>query len=363
MGATRQYNKGEWTELYVLGRLLADGEFAVLGSESAGPEHRVRVLGTYRHTVESETGFAIEGDHVVGSGGLRIPRDLIRHSVDGMSKEIKKGSTGSRVFALKSGHVLLDLLNISHFKSANQKADIYLHVEDPLRGLRDRPGYTVKSFLGANPSLFNASKATRFTYLLDPTPSELEIEKLNQLSGERVICAALRKAGISLELCVDQVDAVFYENLFMLDSALVHVLGHLVATYYSLGDRETTSVEKLTTILSAQNPMDVRRPGSYYRLKVTEFLEAVALGMTPKAEWDGRWNAPGGLIIVNAEGSLTCVPLTDRDRHRDFLFQNSNFDRPAHDRSDFGKIYSAAGKAFIAANFQIRINRPTHKAR
>lgn len=358
MTEVRRYNKGEWTELFVLGRLLADGDFVILPSAAGEPERRVKVLGAYRHTVESEKGFMVVGDFVLTSGGASISREDIRQAIHEMPKEIKEGSTGSGAFELKSGRTLLDLLNISQFKSAVQKADIYLHVEDPLRGLRDRPGYTIKSFLGARPSLFNASNATLFTYRLDPAPSPLQIDGLNELGGERVICSALREAGIKLSLCVDHVDSVFYENLFMIDSTLALVLGHLVAIYYSLGERETSSIEKLTTMLASENPLNVNRSEVYYNLKIMEFLEAVALGMTPKSAWDGKWTAPGGMILVDRDGSLTCVPLTDRDRHRDLLFQLSSFDRPTHKRTDFGKIYSDGDDAYIVANFQIRLNRP-----
>lgn len=358
MTRSRTYNKGEWTELYVLGRLLSAGAFDVRNSHDLGRLRALRVKRISRSAGGSDADFLVEEDGIRIHGGSTKDRLLIGAFASRMLDEIRQGSPGNRSFGLDAGNDLLDYLELEGFKNAQNKADIYLDVEDPLTGTTGRQGYTIKSFLGSAPSLFNASKATVLTYLISPPPSPYEVSKWNAIPQERERWREIVETGRRFELDEARTHAIFRDNLRMVDSKAGAVLGEMVSAYYSMACGKSASLSDLVDSLARTNPLNEKRPESFYRVKLMDFLEAVALGMVPSKEWDGSWTAPGGLILVSRDGDLNCVPLIDKDAHRTFLLDQSYFDRPAHNRSTFGLVSFEDDDGCASANFQVRLRTP-----
>ena len=90
--------------------------------------------------------------------------------------------------------------------------------------------------------------------------------------------------------------------------------------------------------------------------KLKKFLCEVALGMTPKKEWDGFTKAHGGYIIVKENGEIVCYHLYNRDEFENYLFNNVKLDTPSTTRHKFGKFYKdrETGEKRIKFNLQIR---------
>lgn len=80
----------------------------------------------------------------------------------------------------------------------------------------------------------------------------------------------------------------------------------------------------------------------------------VALGMTPKKEWDGFTKAHGGYIIVKENGEIVCYHLYNRDEFEDYLFNNVKLDTPSTTKHKFGKFYKENDEKRIKFNLQIR---------
>ena len=89
-------------------------------------------------------------------------------------------------------------------------------------------------------------------------------------------------------------------------------------------------------------------------LKVKRFLSAVALGMTPKKEWDGYASAHGGYVIVKENGEVVCYHIYNRDQFEEYLYRNTKLDTPSTGRHKFGDIYRENGEKRIKYNLQIR---------
>ena len=85
--------------------------------------------------------------------------------------------------------------------------------------------------------------------------------------------------------------------------------------------------------------------------------------MTPGTEWDGLDNASGGYIIIKKDGDIVCYHLYNRNFFEEYLYRNTQFDRPSASRHDYGYIYKENGKYFIDLNVQIRFKSITAAAK
>jgi hypothetical protein len=352
-----RYNKGEWTELYVLGRLLVDGSIDIERFGQVGSTRELKVLEVARTEEVGMGSYAVQGDLIVAGHKLELDRERLRNLVERMPDQIRFGSgqTKDRVFVIETGRELLDLLGISQLKRSGGKSDIYVRVEDPLTGHTGLQGYTIKSFLGSPPTLFNSAKTTNFFFKTRSVLRDSELARLNSISSVRAMFRDLVTTA-ELEFLPDLLDPTFRQNLELLDSNMPLLLAHVLLGYYSMSVGNVRSLERIVDAVADANPLGYKRPDVAYRLKVMDFLESVALGMVPSRHYEGVWETPGGFLFVGSDGELSCLPLTDRDEHRIFLFRHTQFDTPSRTKFDFGKLFVASGESRIAANLQVRFS-------
>lgn len=344
----QQYNKGEWAELYVLARVLCEKAISVGRYSATTTRHDLEVL-TVSRSDEQFAQFSFEDDHVVlESSGNRISRLILGDLLEKFLPEI---IVGDWVFTSDTGQQLLDLLEIIQLKEGTQKSDLFLSLRDPTSGIIGRQGYSVKSFIGSTPTLLNASTITNFTYKITPVIADSKIAELQSLAI-RKMCNRLRLDGYSFELV--HLEQEFETNLLMVDSRMVEILSHSLLAYYTMEGGRDTRVDSIVDFLESSNPMSVRNPGFFYRHKWKDFLEASAYGLTPSRPWDGLKTAPGGLIVVDKSGDLTCMPGGSSDDHREFLIRSTKFDTASRKRHRFGKLHSFAGDFLVKLNLQIR---------
>lgn len=353
-----RYNKGEWTELYVLGRLLADGSIDIERFDQVGSTRELKVLEVARTEKEGIESFAVNGDLVTGAHKLELDRDRLSDIVEQMPDQIRlgSGSAKDRVFSIDTGVELLDLLGISQLKRSGGKSDIYVRVEDPLTGQNGLQGYTIKSFMGSLPTLFNSAKTTNFYFKARSSLTDTDLARINSIGPVRRMFRELN-ATADLEFVPDLLDQTFRENLELIDANMPALLAHVLLSYYSMSIGNVTSLERTVEAVANANPLGYKRPDIAYRVKIMDFLESVALGMVPSRHFEGVWETPGGFLLVGPDGELSCLPLTDRDSHRMFLFRHTQFETPSRTKFDFGKLFVSAGDLTIAANLQVRFSR------
>ena len=96
----------------------------------------------------------------------------------------------------------------------------------------------------------------------------------------------------------------------------------------------------------------------FYEHKMKMLLLDAALGMTPAKEWNGRYDANGGYIVVRKDGEIVCYHFYNRNDVEDYLYLNTRFEHASRSRYQYGSLYRAEdGQVYIRLNLQIRFKQ------
>jgi len=347
-------NRGEWSELYSLGLILSRGIIKI--STSTGDvEQEVRRVRrkskdferTYR-TVGADVFLAVLENDGFGTEKI-IAKQELADLTGKLLEEIKNGA--GRSFETHSGPLLMKLLGLEQVMGETfEKGDISIDVYDPRVSSEVTKSFSIKSFLGANPTLFNASGVTNFIYRIDPLIDATTVNELNKLGPVHLVRALLAR-GHTLEFV--SIDNRFRENLELIDNQLPLLVGAALVQGYAVTSR---TIRDVSQVLTDQNPLnytDTSKDRMYgHKLKV--FLNEIALGMTPSAEWTGSHHANGGLMVVLPDGEIVANTPEDSHALREELFSSTKFETPSTSRHNFGKIFQDDDSYFLKLNLQIR---------
>jgi len=220
-------------------------------------------------------------------------------------------------------------------------------------------GFSIKSYLGSKPTLFNASKKSNIIYKIKPDIDPDNIVLLNETGTYTDRMQWLIENGYTLEFHRMK-DVVFSTNLELIDSRMPEIIGNLILDkFVSKESNLNVLLDKLSVINPCNFNLEVNE--LIYRYKLKRLLVDIALGMTPAKIWDGIQNATGGFIVVKRDGSLVCFHLYNFYQLHDYLINHTKIDAPDSNphRCDYGRILSAneinePEGTFIQLNFQIR---------
>lgn len=354
-------NKGEWSEVYALFKLLADGIVY------AGDDKMKRIDALYYPIIEAlrkETSY----DLIFRRGDVSVSLSIDGEdafeeiSVDEFITHSKlllediKSHQGA--FTLPDTEVFLERLRCTSLKAKSMdKADIRLIIHDPRTKINSLMGYSIKSQLGNPATLLNASQATNWTFRIEGCPlSSRQVEEINSITTKQKILdrvSALKELGADM-VFVRVEHSVFSHNLRMLDGDLPLIIAHLLLLQTSL---RTSSLLELVDALARLNPLcceeDFAR--DYYTYKVKHLLVATALGMVPAKPWTGRYDVNGGYLVVKEDGDVLCYHFYDRNRVEDYLLSNAYLERSSTTRHDYGYIEEKNGDFLFRLNLQIRL--------
>jgi hypothetical protein len=135
---------------------------------------------------------------------------------------------------------------------------------------------------------------------------------------------------------------------------MIEVVSHGILAAYAMRCGREAGLGPIADYLATTNPMSVANPDVFYHHKLKGLLEAVTYGMVPSKKWDGKRTAPGGLLMAEKTGELTCIPAGSSDEHREYLLQSIKFETPSRRRYKFGSIYFERRDCYLALNLQIR---------
>jgi hypothetical protein len=357
-------NKGEWSEIYTFLKILADGKIDsadarlnVIPGQALKIKNILRarsnVAETVTYEILSESGivrYCLSGDieaKVSVKDFNNIAEKFLAFIV------MRDGS-----FEIDDSEILkfLDKLGSPKNKEkSNSKKDIELTAVDMRSGLDEvKLGFSIKSKLGGDSTLFNASKnSTNFLYNL-VIPKALDFKSLKSQLQEMSIqkrMKELEKHSISLKFHA-VVSETFNKNLSLIDTQMGQIMGNLVRLYYT---SEESRIDKLTLLINNEDPLSVREQGKIlYQHKIKEFLKASALGMTAARSWDGMVDATGGYIVVKEDGHLVCYHIYNMNEFSKYVYVNTYLDTPSTSRHDHGVFYQENGEWFVKLNLQIR---------
>jgi len=377
-------NKGEWSELYALYKLLSEQNIYPINDNKNGQRLRMPILSILRHTEQYlKAEYKIEGDHVVinanGHNIIQIAKSEFDNYAPKLLEAIKKGApqkngTSDHSFELpdfdefRKSTYCPNIKCYSKYlgKGEKDKSDLYIVIHDIITGQTPIQGFSIKSEIGNPPTLLNATDLTNFKYKLSKNLSGEKVAQINSMVDKRGHAdikgrvRAILNQQVSLEFHTINPNAkgeyVFLENLILVDSMLPKIVSDLLVLSYS---EDTRILSTLTDKLSKINPIGfpMKTNKKQYEAKVRRFVTDIALGMVPSAPWEAAHQAYG-MLVVNTKGEIDCYHIIYRKSLEDYLYKNLKFETPSASRYGFGKIETGPdGCQYFTLNIQLRFTK------
>ncbi|MCK5782328.1 MAG: HpaII family restriction endonuclease [Flavobacteriales bacterium] len=350
-------NKGEWSEIYTLLKLLGDKKVYV-GDKDLNKIPNllypiIKILrdeknGSIEYSVNDEIKI-IQGDKEL----LSISIDDFKDKAKFLLSEIKENS---KTFEVPEIEKFLSQIKCSSLKAKSSvKTDIRIVIHDLKTNMHPVLGFSIKSQLGSPSTLLNAGKTTNFIYKISGLITDSQVENINSINGtgkikERLI--AIENNNCKIQFNNLEKD-IFKNNLVLIDSLLPKLIAEIIKEFYS---SKKSKIIDLTNEVAYNNPLnfDITHEHKYYEYKLKKFLTEVAVGMMPATVWTGVYDATGGYLVVKEDGDILAYHLYNRNEFEDYLFHNTKLDTASSSRHSFGKIYKENGEFYIKLNLQIR---------
>jgi hypothetical protein len=351
-------NKGEWSEIYALFKLLSDKQ---LFTGDADLNKVEEIFYPIIKIIRNESGgnfeYELNGDLVIISGGqetLRIPVKTFSEQATSLLSTIK-GASGT--FSIPDVEAFMTSINCQSLKAkSTSKTDIRIVIHDRRINQTAELGFSIKSQLGGDATLLNAGKTTNFIYQIENFQSSIsEIDTINQIETRSKIkdrIEAVQKLGGKLKFVTLEKD-IFKNNLVLIDSLLPNILAEILKSFFTTN---LSTIQSLSDDINLSNPLhyDTQFAHTFYEYKIKRFLTDVALGMTPSKVWTGIYDATGGYLVVKENGDVLCYHIYNRNQFEDYLFVNTKLETASSTRHEFGKIYEENNKFYFKLNLQIR---------
>jgi len=354
-------NKGEWSEVYTLLRILSDKAIFV-GDENLNKVPGllypiVRVLrdekcGSFEYSIDDELIVIRENNDE-----FSIPIIKFKEQANLLLSEIKNVHSGS--FEIPRIEAFLNEIKCSSVKAkATSKTDIRVVIHDLKTNLQPELGFSIKSQLGSPSTLLNAGRTTNFIYQIDSDLSGDAIAEINSIDSRQKIKDRLNrlfqlKAKIKFQSTEKE---IFGNNLVLIDSFLPDILAYLLILFFTTNKSD---VKALVEELELINPMgyNIANRHRFYEYKVKKFLTEVALGMMPSIVWSGLYDVTGGYLVVKDDGDILSYHMYNKNKFEDYLYNNTKFETASSSRHAFGEIYANDDKNYINLNLQIRFKK------
>lgn len=355
-------NKGEWSEIYTLFRLLGDGKVHAGDADMNKMDLYYPILSIireeskkyeYRPNVEQNI-VIIDAD---GNEYVRIPMDKFMEESKNLLQEIKTAK--GRSFSVPESESFMNEIGCSKLKApSSDKADIHIVIHDLRTNMTPLLGFSIKSQLGSASTLLNPGIPTNITYSVNGVEfSDDEIDVINRISEHLPRMQAIIDKGCSL-VYHDIEHKTFKNNLLFLDCCMPQFIGECLL--YDSFPNSTSSLKEAVEFVALRNPFNFTGSDvtAFYEHKMKVLLLDSALGMTSAKEWRGRYDANGGYLVVRKDGEIVCYHFYNRNDVEDYLYNNTRFDRASRTRYGFGKLYRGDdGNVYIKLNLQIRFKK------
>ncbi len=355
-------NKGEWSEIYTLLRLLGEGKV------HAG-DANLNKLSLYYPIIniirEESKRYEYKPDinkNIViidedGNEYLRISMNRFMEESSVLLDEIKANTNSA--FSIPQTEAFMKQIGCTKLKAPSKdKADIRIIIHDMRTNMKPLLGFSIKSQLGSPSTLLNPGDSTNITYkVIGGYMSDQEINDINSIQDHIPRMQAFLDKGYQLEY-YDIEHLTFKNNLLFLDTCMPKFIGDCLL--YSSMPEQNSSTKSLVETVALNNPFNFTGKDiiAFYEHKMKVLLIDSALGMTSAKEWKGKYDANGGYLIVKKDGDIVCYHFYNRNDVEDYLYNNTRFDRPSRSRYHFGSLYrNADGNVYMKLNLQIRFNK------
>src|SRR5690554_2949368 len=352
-------NKGEWSEIYALFKLLGDKQLFLGNKDIEKLEGLVYpIIKILRTENNGSFEYSIQDEIILISGSeeiLKIPISDFKNKAIFLLNENKE-----RTFSIPEVEEFMRSINCISLKAGSSaKTDITIVVHDQRTSQQPALGFSIKSQLGSPSTLLNAGKTTNFIFkIVDTKLSESDIKQINAIdSRSKIMDRIVQIQNKGGEFVFEKTERqIFSNNLVLIDSLLPEILSKIVFDFYS---SEFSHLTDLVNKIADKNPLnfDIENEHKFYEYKIKRFLTDVALGMMPSKVWTGQYDATGGYLIVKENGDVLCYHIYNRNEFENYLFNNTKLDTASSSRHGFGEIYEANGEFYFKLNLQIRFTK------
>jgi type II restriction enzyme len=352
-------NKGEWSEVYTLLKIISDKQLFAGDSNLNKIETLIfPIIKVLRDETNGTFEFTYDNDLVIVKNGEKE----IRISVLEFQKQAyflltKLKEKTNATFSIPEIESFINSFDSHSLKAKSTvKSDIRIVIHDQRTSTNPELGFSIKSQLGGASTLLNAGKTTNFIFKINNLKlSKNQILEINEIETRSKIKDRIEKItalGGKLEFQKTE-SSVFGNNLILIDSALPKIIAESLHLFFT---STFSSILDLTTQISASNPLNYNLETNhpFYSYKIKRFLTDIALGMMPSKVWTGELDATGGYLVVKENGEVLCYHIYNRNEFEDYLFTNTKLETASSTRHEFGKIYEENGQIYFKLNLQIR---------
>lgn len=351
-------NKGEWSELYTLFKLLADGKlYAADADTNKIPNLYYDILKVIRTQADGKLEYCRSAEVKIinaetGEEICSVPIASFVEQTDKLLAGIRSKTGSKGAFELPDVWSFAESIKCNTLKAKSKdKADIHLMVHDIMSGRDDTFGFSIKSQLGSPSTLFNASGATNFTYkVIGHQLTGDEIDTFQAFKKFKEKFDFLASLGTDIEF-IETENKTLDFNLKMVMTEMPVVFAEMIKYYYQ---GRSYSISELTDMVAEAGIISTLDNKVFLRHKTKEMLTNIALGMVPNTMWTGDYEATGGYIIVKDDGDVVCYHIYNHNAFKNYIFANTRFDTPSKTKHGFGDIYEVDGQQYLKLNVQIR---------
>lgn len=352
-------NKGEWSEIYTLLKIISDKKLFAGDSDLKKIESLIfPIIKILRDESNGTYEYAYESDLVIIKGleeEFRIPITEFQEKAVLLLSKLKE--TTSATFSIPEIEAFINSFSCVSLKAKSSvKSDIRIVIHDQRTGTTPELGFSIKSQLGGASTLLNAGKTTNFVYEIENTVlSDNQIQEINGIDSRSKIKDRIEKIkNYSGTLSFRQTEStIFGNNLTLIDRSLPKIIAEIVYLFFTSGHSKTLD---LVNEISRLNPLNFNLETNhpFYSYKIKRFLTDIALGMMPSKVWTGELDATGGYLVVKEDGEILCYHIYNRNEFEDYLLNNTKLETASSTRHDFGTVYNEDSKQFFRLNLQIR---------
>lgn len=378
--ATLSYNNGEWAEVYIFFKVMADRKlYTADAAFNPIKDAYLDVLSVIREEVKGEVYKYKTGDLVtillnhepVGS----VPveefikyKNLLWKLLENNTKttfsseEIEKFLNSIYIFNPKSPAQIVS-------KFCGGTVDIVIETKD--RSAVNRIlGFSCKSDLRTAATLLNASgENTNFIYEVTGPMDDEKMERFNTIFKEVIrkgeICydiattdrmQYLHDIGCDIDF-VSTAKSLARTNLIKCGGKeMPDIVAGMLKKFYFENLSGQTSMEDCVSYLAEK---DVAEYGfedlkDTYHAKIAQLLLCTFTGMRLGSPWNGRQEVNGGYIVVKNDGDVVAFHSTIADEFKDFLMAKMLMESPSHSRHKDMYIYKENGKYYLKLALQLR---------
>ena len=355
-------NKGEWSEIYTLFKLLGDGKVHAGDADMNKLELYYPILNIIREESKRYEYRPNTDQHIVvidedGHEYARISMNRFVQESESLLAEITNG--GARSFEIPASEAFMKEIGCTSLKApSSDKADIHIVIHDLRTNMTPNLGFSIKSQLGSASTLLNAGLPTNILYKIEGVSlSDEDITSINSIKDHLPRMKEIVDRGGRF-VYSDVEHQTFKNNLLFLDSCMPEFIAECLVV--DSMPNATSMIKGAVEMVAAKNPFGFTGNDivAFYEHKMKVLLLDAALGMTPSKEWKGRYDANGGYLVVRKDGEIVCYHFYNRNDVEDYLYHNTRFERGSRARHNFGSLFREEdGDVYIRLNLQIRFKK------